>query len=154
MRRNLILLFALLLMSVASVKAQQVAVVTDEGTTEFSKWPYELAKITFSDGQAFFHYDGQVVNVFNIKDIKKIFFYTPGDVTAMPASESITYSSLSEELTVSAAPGTAINVYHVCGKCVLSSVQTIAAPAISVEHLPIGAYIVVVGSETFKFVKR
>lgn len=154
MRRSLFLLFALLLMSVAQVKAQQVAVVTDEGTTEFSKWPYEPAKITFSNGQALFHYDDQVVNVFNIKDIKKIFFYTTGDVAAMPGAESIVYSSLTEELTVSAAPGTAINIYHVCGKCVLSGVQTIAAPAISVEHLPAGAYVVVVGSETLKFVKR
>lgn len=154
MKRNLCLALALLLVGAVQVKAQQIAVVTDKGTTEFSKWPYELAKITFSNGQALFHYDNQVVNVFDIKDINKIVFYTTSDVAVTPDTEPIAYSSLTEELVVNAVPGTAIDIYRACGKCVWSGVQTIAAPAISVRHLPAGVYIVAVGSETLKFVKR
>ena len=154
MKRNIYLILALLFMGVVQVRAQQMAVVTLEGTTEHAEYPYEKAKITFSDGQMLFHYDGKVTNTYNIKDIKQIFFYITGAVDSMPNANAITYSSLREELNVNAAPGTAITIYSTCGTRVLSKVQSVAAPAISVAHLQSGTYIVVVGSETLKFVKR
>lgn len=154
MKRNIFLILALLLMGTVQVRAQQVAVVTEEGTTEFSKWPYELAKITFSNGQALFHYDDQVVNVFNIRDIKKIFFYITGAVESMQGSKSLQYSSASEELIVDAAPGSVVAVYQASGARVVSTMHTIASSAISVAHLPAGVYVAVVGGETLKFVKQ
>ena len=55
MKRNLYLILALLLLGVVQVRAQQIAVVTADKTTEYAQWPYESAKITFTNGQMLFH---------------------------------------------------------------------------------------------------
>ena len=49
MKRNLYLILALLLLGVVQVRAQQIAVVTADKTTEYGHYPYDNAKITFSN---------------------------------------------------------------------------------------------------------
>lgn len=154
MKRNLYLIFALLLLGVAQVRAQQIAVVTTDKTTEYGHYPYDNAKITFSNGQMLFHYDGNVVGTFNIKDVEKLFFYITGSVDKIQKNKVVSYSSDCEELSVNSPVGTSVVVYHVNGNRVLSHLQTIASSTISVAHLPAGIYMVVVGSETLKFVKQ
>ena len=154
MKRNLYLIFALLLLGVVQVRAQQIAVVTADKTTEYGHYPYDNAKITFSNGQMLFHYDGNVVGTFNIKDVEKLFFYITGSVDEIQKNKVVSYSSDCEELSVNSPVGTSVVVYHVNGNRVLSHLQTIASSTISVAHLPAGIYMVVVGSETLKFVKQ
>ena len=154
MKRNLYLILALLLLGVVQVRAQQIAVVTADKTTEYAQWPYESAKITFTNGQMLFHYDGNVLGTFNIKDVEKLFFYITGSVDKIQKNKVVSYSSDCEELSVNSPVGTSVVVYHVNGNRVLSHLQTIASSTISVAHLPAGIYMVVVGSETLKFVKQ
>lgn len=154
MKRNLYLILALLLLGVVQVRAQQIAVVTTDKTTEYGHYPYDNAKITFSNGQMLFHYDGNVVGTFNIKDVEKLFFYITGSVDKIQKNKVVSYSSDCEELSVNSPVGTSVVVYHVNGSRVLSHLQTIASSTISVAHLPAGIYMVVVGSETLKFVKQ
>ncbi|MBR4040972.1 MAG: T9SS type A sorting domain-containing protein [Bacteroidaceae bacterium] len=154
MKRNLYLILALLLLGVVQVRAQQIAVVTADKTTEYAQWPYESAKITFTNGQMLFHYDGNVVGTFNIKDVEKLFFYLTGSMDEIQKNKVVAYSSDCEELSVNSPVGTSVVVYHVNGNRVLSHLQTIASSTISVAHLPAGIYMVVVGSETLKFVKQ
>lgn len=154
MKRNLYLILALLLLGVVQVRAQQIAVVTADKTTEYAQWPYESAKITFTNGQMLFHYDGNVVGTFNIKDVEKLFFYMTGSVDEIQKNKVVSYSSDCEELSVNSPVGTSVVVYHVNGNRVLSHLQTIASSTISVAHLPAGIYMVVIGSETLKFVKQ
>lgn len=155
MKRNLYLILALLLLGVVQVRAQQIAVVTTDKTTEYGHYPYDNAKITFSNGQMLFHYDGNVVGTFNIKDVEKLFFYITGSVDKIQKNKVVSYSSDCEELSVNSPVGTSVVVvYHVNGNRVLSHLQTIASSTISVAHLPAGIYMVVVGSETIKFVKQ
>lgn len=155
MKRNLYLILALLLLGVVQVRAQQIAVVTADKTTEYGHYPpYDNAKITFSNGQMLFHYDGNVVGTFNIKDVEKLFFYITGSVDKIQKNKVVSYSSDCEELSVNSPVGTSVVVYHVNGSRVLSHLQTIASSTISVAHLPAGIYMVVVGSETLKFVKQ
>lgn len=154
MKRNLYLIFALLLLGVAQARAQQIAVVTADKTTEYGHYPYDNAKITFSNGQMLFHYDGNVVGTFNIKDVEKLFFYITGSVDKIQKNKVVSYSSDCEELSVNSPVGTSVVVYHVNGNRVLSHLQTIVPSTISVAHLPAGIYMVVVGSETLKFVKQ
>lgn len=154
MKRNLYLILALLLLGVAQVRAQQIAVVTTDKTTEYGHYPYDNAKITFSNGQMLFHYDGNVVGTFNIKDVEKLFFYITGSVDEIQKNKVVSYSSDCEELSVNSPVGTSVVVYHVNGNRVLSHLQTIASSTISVAHLPAGIYVVVIGSETLKFVKQ
>lgn len=154
MKRNLYLILALLLLGVVQVRAQQIAVVTADKTTEYGHYPYDNAKITFSKGQMLFHYDGNVVGTFNIKDVEKLFFYITGSVDKIQKNKVVSYSSDCEELSVNSPVGTSVVVYHVNGSRVLSHLQTIASSTISVAHLPAGIYMVVVGSETLKFVKQ
>lgn len=154
MKRNLYLILALLLLGVVQVRAQQIAVVTADKTTEYAQWPYESAKITFTNGQMLFHYDGNVVGTFNIKDVEKLFFYITGSVDKIQKNKVVSYSSDCEELSVNSPVGTSVVVYHVNGNRVLSHLQTIASSTISVAHLSAGIYMVVVGSETLKFVKQ
>lgn len=154
MKRNLYLILALLLLGVVQVRAQQIAVVTADKTTEYAQWPYESAKITFTNGQMLFHYDGNVVGTFNIKDVEKLFFYITGSVDKIQKNKVVSYSSDCEELSVNSPVGTSVVVYHVNGNRVLSHLQTIASSTISVAHLPAGIYMVVIGSETLKFVKQ
>ena len=155
MKRNLYLILALLLLGVVQVRAQQIAVVTADKTTEYGHYPpYDNAKITFSNGQMLFHYDGNVVGTFNIKDVEKLFFYITGSVDKIQKNKVVAYSSDCEELSVNSPVGTSVVVYHVNGNRVLSHLQTIASSTISVAHLPAGAYVAVVGGKTFKFVKQ
>lgn len=155
MKRNLYLILALLLLGVVQVRAQQIAVVTADKTTEYGHYPpYDNAKITFSNGQMLFHYDGNVVGTFNIKDVEKLFFYLTGSMDEIQKNKVVAYSSDCEELSVNSPVGTSVVVYHVNGSRVLSHLQTIASSTISVAHLPAGIYMVVVGSETLKFVKQ
>ena len=155
MKRNLYLILALLLLGVVQVRAQQIAVVTADKTTEYGHYPYDNAKITFSNGQMLFHYDGNVVGTFNIKDVEKLFFYITGSVDKIQKNKVVSYSSDCEELSVNSPVGTSVVVYHVNGNRVLSHLQTIASSTtISVAHLPAGIYMVVIGSETLKFVKQ
>ena len=154
MKRNLYLILALLLLGVVQVRAQQIAVVTADKTTEYGHYPYDNAKITFSNGQMLFHYDGNVLGTFNIKDVEKLFFYITGSVDKIQKNKVVSYSSDCEELSVNSPVGTSVVVYHVNGNRVLSHLQTIASSTISVAHLPAGIYMVVVGSETLKFVKQ
>lgn len=154
MKRNLYLILALLLLGVVQVRAQQIAVVTADKTTEYAQWPYESAKITFTNGQMLFHYDGNVVGTFNIKDVEKLFFYLTGSMDEIQKNKVVAYSSDCEELSVNSPVGTSVVVYHVNGSRVLSHLQTIASSTISVAHLPAGIYMVVIGSETLKFVKQ
>ncbi len=154
MKRNLYLILALLLLGVVQVRAQQIAVVATDKTTEYGHYPYDNAKITFSNGQMLFHYDGNVVGTFNIKDVEKLFFYLTGSMDEIQKNKVVTYSSDCEELSVNSPVGTSVVVYHVNGSRVLSHLQTIASSTISVAHLPAGIYMVVIGSETLKFVKQ
>lgn len=157
MKRNICLLLALLFVGAMQVRAQQIAVYSNDGSkVEHGETDYKLSKITFSNGQMSVHYDGEVTATYNIKDILRIEFYDYDDssVDVMGAEHGIKYDSKSEEIIVHTAPGAVIKVYRTCGQCVLSRVQTIAAPAISIAHLPAGAYIAVAGSETLKFVKQ
>ncbi len=154
MKRNLYLILALLLLGVVQVRAQQIAVVATDKTTEYGHYPYDNAKITFSNGQMLFHYDGNVVGTFNIKDVEKLFFYLTGSMDEIQKNKVVAYSSDCEELSVNSPVGTSVVVYHVNGSRVLSHLQTIASSTISVAHLPAGIYMVVIGSETLKFVKQ
>ena len=154
MKGYLYLILALLLLGVVQVRAQQIAVVTADKTTEYGHYPYDNAKITFSNGQMLFHYDGNVVGTFNIKDVEKLFFYITGSVDEIQKNKVVSYSSDCEELSVNSPVGTSVVVYHVNGNRVLSHLQTIASSTISVAHLPAGIYMVVVGSKTLKFVKQ
>lgn len=154
MKRIFYLFFVLLLLGVVQARAQQIAVVTADKTTEYGHYPYDNAKITFSNGQMLFHYDGNVVGTFNIKDVEKLFFYITGSVDKIQKNKVVSYSSDCEELSVNSPVGTSVFVYHVNGNRVLSHLQTIASSNISVAHLPAGIYMVVVGSETLKFVKQ
>ena len=155
MKRNIYLILALLFAGSMQLRAQQMVVVTGAGETTHTEYPYEKAKITFSNGQMLFHFDGKVAKTYNIKDIGKIYFYVENAaVDAMSSPDEVSYSSHHEELTVNAHPGTPIVLYHANGAQVLSYVQTIASMPVSVAHLPAGVYMVAVGGKTLKFVKQ
>ena len=157
MRRNIYLLLAFLLVGVVQVRAQQIAVISKDGSeAKFEETKFELSKITFSNGKMFVHYDGVVKGTYNIKDIARVKFYERDDasVGSLDAEQGIEYRAMTEELIVRANLGAEIKIYRACGACVLSQVQTIAAPVINIAHLPAGVYVAVVGSETLKFVKQ
>ena len=156
MRRNLYLAFALLFVGIVQASAQQLIVQTNNGVeTKFEELDYALCKITFENGSMHFHVGGTVKNTMAIKDIQRISFYglQGSGIEMVPNADSITYSSATESLAVNVQPGVIVMVYRIDGTHVLSHVQTIASSSVSVEHLPAGAYIVVAGSETLKFVK-
>lgn len=153
MKRNIYFILALLLLGVVQVKAQQMAVVTAEGTTEYTHRPYTSGKITFADGKMLFHQDGKVVDTHNIKDISRIYFYETSAIDAVQGEQVIAYSPAAEELRVNASFGV-VFVYQLDGTRVLSQSQTIATSTISVAHLPAGVYVATIGRETLKFVKQ
>ncbi len=153
MKRNLHLILALLFMGTMQVSAQQMAVVTSEGTTEYTHRPYTSGKITFADGKMLFHYDGKVIGTHNIKDISRIYFFETRGIDAVQDKQPITYSPTAEELHINATFGV-VSVYQLNGTRVLSQPQTIATSTISVAHLPAGVYIATIGRETLKFVKQ
>lgn len=155
MKRIFYLFLALLLLGVVQARAQQIAVTfNDGGMWQFDECPGDC-KITFSNGQMLFHVNDAVESTIAIKDIQRMVFYAyHASVDDMEVRNSIVYNPISAELVADVAPGTAIKIYRTSGECVLSRIQTVAAPAINLAHLSAGTYIVVAGSETLKFVKR
>jgi hypothetical protein len=153
MKRNLYLILALLLLGVVQMRAQQMAVVTAEGTTEYTQRPYTSGKITFADGKMLFHHDGKVIGTHNIKDISRIYFFETRGIDAVQDKQPITYSPATEELHINASYGV-VSVYQLNGTRVLSQPQTIATSTISVAHLPAGVYVATIGRETLKFVNQ
>ena len=155
MKRSLNLILALLLLCVVQVEAQQIAVtLNDGGMWQFDENPGDC-KITFANGQMLFHVNDAVEGTIAIKNIQRMVFYAyHASVDDMEVQNSIVYNPVSAELVADVAPGTAIKIYRTCGECVLSRIQTVAAPAINLAHLSAGTYIVVAGSETLKFVKQ
>ena len=153
MKRYFYLIIALLLLGVAQVRAQQIAVVTAEGTIEYAHRPYTSGKITFADGKMLFHHDGKVVGTHNIKDISRIYFYETSAIDAVQGEQVMVYSPAVEELRVNAYFGV-VFVYQLDGTRVLSQSLTIATSTISVAHLPAGVYVATIGCETLKFVKQ
>lgn len=145
---------ALLLLGVVQARAQKMVVALNDGNEIMLDEAVGSCKITFADGQMLFHVDNTVKKTFGIKDVQRIYSPRYSSVDALDAKMKIAYYPADEEVVVDAIPGTTIAVYSTDGACVMSKVQTIAAPAISVAHLSSGTYIVVVGSETLKFVKR
>ena len=156
MLRNLYLVLVFLFVGVTQMNAQQMIVhVSDGSETKFEEFDYALCKITFSEGKMLFHVGDKVESTIDIKSIQRISFYgSPNGVGVVASEETIAYSSDTESLVVNVLPGTLVKVYYVNGACELSYVQTIASSAVSVAHLPAGMYVVVVGSETLKFVKQ
>ena len=88
MKRNLYLLFALLLAGTLNMSAQQMVVVAGESSNTHWEYPYDDAKITFSDGQMLFHLKGKVTNTYNIKDIERIYFFVY-DAVGSALAESV-----------------------------------------------------------------
>lgn len=154
MKCNLYLILALFFMGTVQVSAQKMVVALSDDTQILLDEDITTAKITFSDGKMLFHVNGAVKNTFEIKDINRI--YTPrySSVEALDVLHEIAYLSATQELIVGADPGTVIAIYYANGAKALSRIQTIASTPISVAHLPAGAYVVVVGGKTLKFVKR
>lgn len=154
MKRNLYLILALLFVGSMQLSAQQMAVAFNNGGELMLEEDYTKCKITFSNGEMLFLVNEKVIETIEIKDISRIYFYgVDGSVDAMQGDEPATYSVARDELVVHAQPGAVVTVYHVSGAKVLSHIQTIANTSISVAHLPAGAYVVVIGGKTLKFVK-
>ena len=100
MKRNLYLILALLFVGSMQLSAQQMVVVAGESSNTHWEYPYDDAKITFSDGQMLFHLKGKVTNTYNIKDIERIYFFVyDAAVDAMPTAETMSYSSHKEEVS-------------------------------------------------------
>ena len=154
MKRNLYLILALLFVGSMQLSAQKMVVALNNSTEVFLDEDITTSKITFSDGKMLFHVNGEVKNTFEIKDINRI--YTPrySSVEALDVLHEIAYLSATQELIVGADPGTVIAIYYANGAKALSHIQTIASTPISVAHLPAGAYVVVLGGKTLKFVKQ
>ena len=154
MKRNLYIILALLFVGSVQLRAQKMVVALSNNTEVFLDEDITTSKITFSDGKMLFHVNGEVKNTFEIKDINRI--YTPrySSVEALDVLHEIAYLSATQELIVGADPGTVIAIYYANGAKALSHIQTIASTPISVAHLPAGAYVVVLGGKTLKFVKQ
>lgn len=154
MRRKIYLCLAILIASVAQMRAQQMAVALNDGGELRFEENYTSCQITFSDGQLLLHVDGAVKSTIGIKDIDNIYFYAiDTSVNELKSRDGVEYSAATETLIVYAQPGTVIAVYNASGALALAHVQTIAAAPLSVAHLSEGVYIAVVGGKTFKFIK-
>ena len=154
MKRNLYLILALLFVGSMQLSAQKMVVALNNSTEVFLDEDITTSKITFSDGKMLFHVNGEVKNTFEIKDINRIYTLRYSSVEALDVLHEIAYLSATQELIVGADPGTVIAIYYANGAKALSHIQTIASTPISVAHLPAGAYVVVLGGKTLKFVKQ
>lgn len=154
MKRNLYLILALLFLGSVQISAQKMVVALNNNTEVFLDEDITTSKITFSEGKMLFHVNNVVKNSFKIMDIKKIYSPRYSFVEALDVPNKLAYLSASQELVVEADPGTVAIVYYANGAMALSHIQTIASTPISVAHLPAGAYVVVVGGKTLKFVKQ
>lgn len=155
MKRNIYFILALLFLGVVQVRAQKMVVALNDGSEVLlDEEASSVRKITFSDGKMFFHADNTVKNTFDIKSIQRIYAIRYSSVDALNTRNKIEYLPARQEIIVHTTPGTAITMYRTDGVCVLSKVQTLAAPAINIAHLSAGTYVVGAEGETLKFVKQ
>lgn len=155
MKRRISTLLAILFAFIMQVMAQQMELTLSDGASVKIEENYTSFKLTFGNGQMRLVVDDVVKNTFNIRDISRMSFYgVDTSIEAIRNDEVASYSIATEELIINAQPGTTVMVYQLNGVKVLCRIQTIAERNISVAHLPAGVYMVVVGSRTFKFMKK
>lgn len=143
----------LLLAATLQVKAQQFNIETAEGTTSVDYDIYETVRLTFANGKMQLLNDGAVVKTFDIKKISRMYFYSANAIETTTTKSWASYSPHTQELQVSATPGTRIIIYHLNGAVAYTAMQTIATSTIKLSHLPVGTYVLSVGNQTSKFVK-
>jgi hypothetical protein len=143
----------LLFTATLQLKAQQMNIETAEGTTSVDYATYETVRLTFANGKMQLMNDDTVVKTFDIKKISRIYFYSTNDIKTATTEPWANYSPLTQELQVSATPGTRIDIYHLNGAVAYTDIQTIATSAIKLAHLPAGTYVLSAGNQTYKFVK-
>lgn len=137
------------------VLAQQMIVHGNDGSeVKFDNPDYASCRITFSEGEMIVHTGASEQKTFDIKSIGRISFYGLQSGVVAPTANKLSYAPINKAVLVNECPGLVAAIYHVNGACVLSRLLTIATSEISVAHLPAGAYVVVVGGETLKFIKQ
>ena len=153
MKRFIHLPLALLFAATLQLRAQQINIETTEGTTTVDYTTYETVKLAFANGKMLLMNEGAVVKTFDIKKISRMYFSSINAIETTTTEPWANYSPFTQELQVNATPGARIDIYHFNGVKAYTDMSTIATSAINLSHLSTGTYVLVVGNQTYKFVK-
>ena len=148
-----ILLTGMMFASFAAMQAEDNHLYIYSNAGEKLSWSVpSLQKMTFQDGNIVLtKKDGKVAYT-PISTVNRMYVSTPSSEKIEKVGEDLKYSWDGERLQLDARPGTPITVYNVTGTVVLR--ETFSGDALNLHSLDKGVYIVNVGGQTFKIVKK
>lgn len=111
-----------------------------------------LQKMTFQDGNIVLTKKNGTVAYAFIATVKRMYIATPSAESIESMDATLFYSWNGDKLQINVQPGTPVNVYNVAGAVVLR--ENYSGDAVDFQGVDRGLYIVNVGGQTFKIVKK
>ena len=148
-----ILLTWMMLASAFALHAEDNHLYIQPTTGEKISWSVpSLQKMAFQDGNIVLTKKDGTVAYASIATVKRMYISTPSANNIESTSTTLFYSWNGDKLQINAQPGTPINVYNVAGAVVLR--EHYSGDAVDFQGVDRGLYIVNVGGQTFKIVKK
>lgn len=152
MKKILLLTVALLTAHVV-VKAEDNHLYIQPNAGETLSWSVpSLQKMTFQDGNIVLTKKDGAVTYTPISSVGRMFIATPSAQGIEQVPQGALYAWKGDRLQINAQPGTSVKVYNVAGALVID--ECLSGNPIAFQALPKGLYIVNVGGQIFKTIKK
>lgn len=148
-----ILLTWMMLASAFALQAKDNHLYIQPNAGEKLSWSVpSLQKMTFQDGNIVLTKKDGTVAYASIATVKRMYIATPSTESIESMDTTPFYSWNGDKLQINVQPGTPITVYNVAGAVVLC--ENYSGDAVDFQGVGRGLYIVNVGGQTFKIVKK
>ena len=132
--------------------AQEMHIESRDKSTAISFSNFE--KITFNGSTVTIAQTNGTASNYNMSDITRIHFgYYQSNIEETPQKETLRYLS-AEEIEIRGISGTMVYLYDITGTQLLCTRLKEESIVINLAQHPKGIYIIRVGEETFKIVKK
>lgn len=148
-----ILLTWMMLASAFALQAEDNHLYIQPNAGEKLSWSVpSLQKMTFQDGSIVLTKKDGTIAYASIATVKRMYISTPSAENIEGMDVDLIYSWNGDKLQIDVQPGTPITVYNVAGAVVLR--ENCSGDAVDFQSVGRGLYIVNVGGQTFKIVKK
>ncbi|MBR3896884.1 MAG: T9SS type A sorting domain-containing protein [Bacteroidaceae bacterium] len=148
-----ILLTWMMLASAFALQAEDNHLYIQPNAGEKLSWSVpSLQKMTFQDGSIVLTKKDGTIAYASIATVKRMYISTPSAENIEGMDVDLIYSWNGDKLQINVQPGTPITVYNVAGAVVLR--ENCSGDAVDFQGVGRGLYIVNVGGQTFKIVKK
>ena len=148
-----ILLTWMMLASAFALQAEDNHLYIQPNAGENLSWSVpSLQKMTFQDGNIVLTKKDGTVAYTPITTVRRMYITTPSAESIELIDAALMYSWKGDKLQINVQAGTPVNIYNVAGAVVLR--ENYSGDAVDFQGIDRGLYIVNVGGQTIKIVKK